>query len=355
MHEIVINLHMHTKYSDGLGNHQDIANAAIKAKLDAVIVTDHNIWVDGIEGYKENEGEKVLMLIGEEVHDQARQPQKNHLLIFGAERELATYAKDSQRLISQVGLSGGLSFLAHIVDPESKTFGEANLSWVDWEVRDYTGIELWNGLSEFKSLLTGYLAAIFYAFQFSKVPHGPFRKSLKKWDDLLSQGKKIVAVGGSDAHQLIGELGPFKRVIFPYYDHFRSVNTHALLEKELTGDVAVDKQMIYSALRKGNVFIGNDLPTSTTGFRFIAHTSDGDACQGDTVSVNDCLSLQVKIPKNAEINLLKDGKIIQSSKKRQAMVFQVKSPGVYRVECYLKFKGKRRGWIFSNPIYIKEA
>ena len=30
MHEIVINLHMHTRYSDGTGTHKDIAEAAIK-------------------------------------------------------------------------------------------------------------------------------------------------------------------------------------------------------------------------------------------------------------------------------------------------------------------------------------
>ena len=27
-------------------------------------------------------------------------------------------------------------------------------------------------------------------------------------------------------------------------------------------------------------------------------------------------------------------------------------PGVYRVEVYIPYRGKRRAWIFSNPIYI---
>ena len=50
MHEIVVNLHMHTRYSDGTGTHKDIAHAAIKTGLDAVIVTDHNVLVQGVEG-----------------------------------------------------------------------------------------------------------------------------------------------------------------------------------------------------------------------------------------------------------------------------------------------------------------
>ena len=83
MHEIVVNLHMHTRYSDGSGTHKDIAAAALKAGVDAVIVTDHNVLVQGFEGYYKEKTKKILMLIGEELHDQARDPQKDHLLVFG--------------------------------------------------------------------------------------------------------------------------------------------------------------------------------------------------------------------------------------------------------------------------------
>ena len=52
--ELTGNMHMHTPYSDGEKWHVDIAEDAIKAGLDFIIVTDHNIWVDGVEGYYEN-------------------------------------------------------------------------------------------------------------------------------------------------------------------------------------------------------------------------------------------------------------------------------------------------------------
>ena len=80
MHEITLNLHMHTRYSDGHGSHKDIAVAALKAGIDAVIVTDHNVWINGPEKIYSNNEDRVLLLIGEEIHDAARQPQKNHLL-----------------------------------------------------------------------------------------------------------------------------------------------------------------------------------------------------------------------------------------------------------------------------------
>jgi len=29
-------------------------------------------------------------------------------------------------------------------------------------------------------------------------------------------------------------------------------------------------------------------------------------------------------------------------------------PGTYRVEAYISYQGKSRGWIFSNPIFVAE-
>jgi hypothetical protein len=353
MNELVINLHMHTIYSDGTGTHEDLAQAAIQAGLDAIIVTDHNVWVQDIEGYFGDEEDNVLVLIGEEIHDQTRDPQKNHLLVFGAENELAPFAADPQTLITQVIKSGGICFLAHPVDPEAPKFNQADLSWVSWEVQGFTGIELWNAMTEFKSLLTGYISAIRYAFDFKGVAHGPFPGTLEKWDELLNSGQKVVAVGGSDAHAMNGALGPIKRVLFPYEQHYRAVNTHILTPQPLSGNLNVDKKMIYEAMAQGHAFVAYDLPASTRGFRFTAHTKEKPAIMGDTINHGESVTLQVKLPRAVECHLLKDGEIIRSSSKRETMVHKVESPGVYRVECYLEFKGKRRGWIFSNPIYIK--
>ncbi|MBK8418481.1 MAG: hypothetical protein IPL17_06450 [Anaerolineales bacterium] len=106
--------------------------------VDVVIVTDHNILVQGFEGYYKEKNKKIMMLIGEEVHDQARDPQKNHLLVLGAGRELATFAENPQLLINQVRDAGGLSFLAHPDDPETPAFKELDISWEDWSVQNYT-------------------------------------------------------------------------------------------------------------------------------------------------------------------------------------------------------------------------
>lgn len=354
MNEIIINLHMHTPYSDGHGTHAAIAQAALKAGVDAVIVTDHNVWVNGPEDYYRDGDRRVLLLVGEEIHDQAREPQKNHLLVIGAGRELAPLADNPQHLLDGVAQAGGVSFLAHIVDPEAPLFNESDLSWASWDVQGYTGIELWNGMSEFKSLLKSRLVGLYYAFNPRRVAHGPFPAALQKWDELTASGRRVVAVGGSDAHEMQARLGPIRRTLFPYEFHFSAINTHLLLPQPLSGDVFSDRRLVLDALRQGHAFIGYDLPAPTRGFRFSAHGMEQTAVMGDEIGSKNGVTFQIKLPQSCECNLLKDGKIVKTWRKSEAFTFTATEPGVYRVEVYIHYLGKRRGWIFSNPIYVRK-
>lgn len=353
MPEIILNLHMHTVFSDGTGTHQDIADAAIQAGLDAVIVTDHNRLVADQEGYYTTGDKSVLVLVGEEIHDIQREPQKNHLLVFGVNRELAGEAGDPQQLINTVKRSKGLSFLAHPTDPAAPLFDQGDFSWVDWEISGFTGIELWNGFSEFKTLLTSKAAAVWYAYLPKRIGRGPLPQTLEIWDRLTAAGRKVVAVGGSDAHALLGRLGPLKKTLFPYLFHFKSVNNHLLLPQGLSGDAKVDRRLIYDALRAGHGYVGYDLPYPTRGFRFTATGRGTQAMQGDEISLGEGITLQIILPKIAECILIKDGIPVKSWQNRLAGSFTATDPGVYRVEAYLPYQGLRRGWIYSNPIYIR--
>lgn len=352
MHEIVLNLHMHTRYSDGTGSHKDIARAALRANLDAVIVTDHNVLVDGPEGYYREKNRRLLMLIGEEIHDQDRDPQKNHLLVFGASRELSTLADDPQKLIDSVREAGGLSFLAHPHETEAPLFHETAITWEDWTVRNYTGLELWNGLSEFKTVMPTRLHAVFHAFFPQFIGRGPESATLDKWDELLNEGRRVVAIGGSDAHELHRHMGPLQRKIFPYEFHFNTINTHVILPAPLTGEVKTDRQMVYDALAGGNCFVGYDLPAPTRGFRFTAQGKERNVIMGGEVSASGGVTLQAVLPRAAELRLIKDGAVLKSWKSQQALTHITTAPGIYRIEAYRSFLGARRGWIFSNPIYV---
>ena len=352
MQELIVNLHIHSIYSDGTGTHAEIGNSALQAGLDAVIVTDHNVLVHGVEQYFHNASRQVLLLTGEEVHDQDRQPQKSHLLIFNSPDEMCGYAHIPQDLINQVKQRNGLAFLAHPYEKALPLFKEDDISWENWEAKNYTGIELWNGMSEFKNEIRNALHAIFLAYNPRWIPFGPNQETLNRWDQLLSVGVKVVAIGGSDSHAMHMSMGPFHRVIFPYVSHFRSINNHILTPMGLCGDLSKDKALIYDALRVGRLFIGNDLLYPTFGFGFSAESEGRTAQMGETFVFKNGCTLRIRLPDKSECTLLRDGSPVGHWEGQQIITHLTNQPGVFRVECHRRYLGARRGWIYTNPIYL---
>jgi hypothetical protein len=345
-------LHIHTYYSDGNASHQDLAEIAHQAGLDGIITNDHNIWFDGIEGYYGERKKQTMVLVGEEIHDRDLEPPGNHMLVINAQKEMLPYSQEPQRLIDQINRSGGLSFIAHPVEDALVLFGEKDFSWRDWEIDQFTGIELWNQLSEFKSVTTDIFSAVRNALFPKRMSLGPLDRTLALWDDLIStHGKPIVAVGGVDAHMLIKKFGLIKIKLYPYLHHFRSVTTHILLPKSFSGKFVDDRNMVVDGLRKGHCFVAYDLPSPTNGFRFSAHNNEGTFIMGDQIKITGGITLQIRLPRREQCRLLKDGKVIKEWSGRDVCTHITTEPGVYRVEVLIPYKGKMRGWIFSNPIY----
>jgi len=349
MVEVVANLHMHTPYSDGEKYHRDIARAAAKAKIDVVITTDHNVWVRGIDGYYDD----VLVLTGEEVHNPQRLPQVNHCLIYTAGDEMAPFATNPQTLVSETVKRGGLAFFAHPFEhasPLSQDF--AAIPWVDWDVRDVSGIEVWNYMTEFKSRLWSWPAAALYAFVPSFVIFGPFAETLRKWDALLAQGKRVVIIGNSDAHGTPFNLGPIRREVFPYEYLFRCVNTHLLLDQPLIRQAGRDKALVYDALRAGRCFVGYDLAGSTRGFQFTARSGADVASMGGELSRRGATRFEIRCPSPGLIRLIRNGQTVTTAYGK-SLIHMTAEPGIYRVEVKRLFRLWLRGWIYSNPIYLK--
>ena len=107
--------------------------------------------------------------------------------------------------------------------------------------------------------------------------------------------------------------------------------------------------MVFEALAAGHCFVGYDLPASTRGFRFSAKGRDS-AIMGD--AIEGAVTLQAKFPSSADIKLIKDGKCIKTLH-GDTFMHVTDEAGVYRVEAYKQFLGRLRGWIFSNPIYVR--
>ncbi len=349
VYEYVGNPHVHTPYSDGTVLHAGVAQAAEKASLNFVIVTDHNVWVDNCERYYG----KVLLLVGEEIHDVRRRPQANHLLAYHAESELAPLASDPQKLIGEVQRRGGFCYLAHPFEYRGRLSPDLKaIPWADWEVTGYTGLEVWNYMSEFKALLRGKLSALYYAYFPAHGICGPFLATLHHWDRLLAQGRRVAAIGGADAHGIAYSLGPLNRVVFPYEYLFRCVNTHILTDRPLNGTLEHDKALIYEALRAGRTWVGYDLIAPTAGFRFRASSINKEATLGEELARVGATRFDIQTPAVGEIRLLCNGRVVARAR-GQRLQHTTVEPGAYRVEVYRNYRGGRRGWIFSSPIYVR--
>lgn len=355
MNEYISNLHSHTCYSDGTYTHTELAQAAAQAGLDVVLVTDHNIWVDKVQGHYQTSYKRVLLLTGEEVHDAARQPQSNHLLVYGTHQELCRYAHDPQKLISQVQKHNGVSFIAHPTDPDAARFHEPSIPWVNWDVHGFTGLEIWNYMSSLKHYLHSYRQAIPAILS----PHthilAPDPAALQLWDRLLSAGQVVVGIGNADAHGTRYRLGIWEQAVLAYEFLFRAVNTHLLLPELLADDWQLAEQQVYTALRTGSCFIGYDYMTPTRGFRFWADCASTQTVlpMGAQAAWQPDWQLYIETPQPCTIRVIQNGQCIYQANNQQRCQLPAPTRGAYRCEALLNHRKRTYGWIYSNPIYLE--
>ncbi|MEQ8176429.1 MAG: CehA/McbA family metallohydrolase [Syntrophomonadaceae bacterium] len=346
MYEYKGNIHVHSSYSDGSGTIREIAHAAERAGLDFVVVTDHRqltALTNGEEGYYG----KTLLMVGMEINRE-----RNHYLGLGIDKVVEDDDEEPQRVIDAVNEQEGLGFIVHPYELGSKLIEHGKTyPWTDWDVHGFTGMGIWNYLSQWRDGLTSIFKALYLTYINPHQPtkDGPDRETMARWDRLL-QERMVVGIGCSDAHAIIIKRGPLKAVISDYCASFRCINTHVLLEQPLTGDVKQDKGMIYKALQAGRCFFSYDFFRDPAGFRFYGNSYDKIAQMGEVIEAAGA-TLIVENP-GGKVYLMRGGRRYLESDHRKCY-FQDLTPGVYRVEVFHKHGRDHRAWIYSNPIFLK--
>ncbi len=347
MEELVGAIHMHSVFSDGSGKVSEIANFADEVGLDFIILTDHNTLRALHEGYEKWYG-NTLCLVGCEINDREN---KNHYLAFGIDETFSTRLS-AKSYVKKVKESGGIGFLAHPHEKRNHMKEHPPYPWVEWDTKDFTGIEIWNHMSEWMENLTEqnkYQAFLHPLRTIAK----PQTETLELWDK-LSLERLVVGIGGVDAHaHKYNMLGFLEVEIFPYKVLFKSIRTHVLLEKPIDVENSPEKiksakKQIYESLANGRCFFANDYHADSRGFTFYAESGGKKFEMGDSIITPNKVTLHILIPeKNAVIKIIHNGKKakeIESDK----VSFEVKNPGVYRVEVSIHNKA----WIYSNHIRI---
>jgi len=347
MFEYVGALHIHSKFSDGSGEVDEIAKFADEIGLDFIILTDHNTLSalqEGYEGWYEN----TLLLVGCEINDKEN---KNHYLAFGIKETYSTRisAKDYVGKIKEVG---GIGFLAHPHEKRTHIKEHPPYPWTEWDTDDFNGIEIWNHMSEWMENLTEENKYQSFLHPLKSIV-APQEKTLKLWDD-LNLKRKVVGIGGIDAHaHKYNLLGFFEVEIFPYKVLFKSIRTHLLVNKEIKKTKSKKgleeaKKIIYKALKNGSCFFANDYHADSNGFRFFAESKNKIYNMGEDIEEGNRVKFSVMIPvEKAEIRLIRNGKLIDSVEDHEAQ-FIIDINGAFRVEVFSHGKA----WIYSNHIRV---
>lgn len=347
MNEYIGALHMHSTFSDGSGEVPDLAKYAGEVGLDYIILTDHNTLRALDEGYEKWYGD-TLLLVGAEINDKEN---KNHYLAFGIDKTYSTRTP-AKEYVKKVKEEGGIGFLAHPHEKRKHMKEHPPYPWTEWDTNDFTGLEIWNHMSEWMENLTEENKYQAFLHPLRSITSPP-KETLKLWDE-LSKERKVVGIGGVDAHAHKYNLLGFLEVeIFPYKVLFKSIRTHILSNNKLKKDdskkdVDRSKKIIYDALRDGKCFVANDYHGDSKGFRFYAEQKNKRFEMGDSISSPTDVVLKVQIPeREADIKLIRNGKTFKK-KSGKEVEFEINENGVYRVEVFTHGKA----WIYSNHIRI---
>lgn len=140
---------------------------------------------------------------------------------------------------------------------------------------------------------------------------------------------------------------PIARLDFDPYDRsMRYVATHILAHE-------LSEAAVREALRRGHAYVAHDWLCDSKGFAFVARTGDRTiGIMGDDVKLDSSPTLSAATPLKCKMKLIRNGEVIQTANTNR-MDFDVKTPGVYRIEGWLEVDGEERPWIYSNPIYVR--
>ncbi len=346
MFEYVGALHMHSTFSDGSGEVKEIGKFAGEIGLDYIILTDHNTLRALKEGYEGWYG-NTLLLVGCEINDKEN---KNHYLAFGINETYST-RMSAKNYVKKVKEAGGIGFLAHPHEKRTHMKEHPPYPWVEWDTEDFTGIEIWNHMSEWMENLTEQNKYQSFVHPLKTI-EAPPPETLKIWDQ-LNLKRKVIGIGGIDAHAHKYNLLGFLEVeIFPYKVLFKSIRTHILLNEKIEkgkneSHLKRAKDLIYGALREGKCFVANDYHGDSTGFKFFAEAAKITYQMGDEIKRSNNIKFKVLVPQKAEIKFFRNGKKIEAIESEKAE-FKITRKGVYRVEVFLNEKA----WIYSNHIRV---
>ena len=308
------------------------------------MLTDHDTLEarrQGDEGWHDG----VLLLVGEEVSP----PRRDHCLAFGVDTEIDN-GLDAEGILRAIRAAGGLSFAAHPFSRGSRRFKRAGdgMPFAALDSDALHGIEVWSFVTDTAETLKSLPEALRFVVAPGRVLDHPPVRNLSEWDRLCSR-RRVVAIGGLDAHQIGKRIGPFVPLRLMAYHRLLPLPPHprALRRAANSGPRSRPRPGLLGAAR-GTLLPRDGLARPAGWLRVLGRRAemDSEAPAGEH-------TLRAAVPAPADLRLLRDGESIATADSATELVHDVREPGVYRVEARRRAHGRSRTWIVSNPIYLR--
>ncbi len=365
--------HLHSTFSDGKGELAEITGAAASSNLDFVILTDHgrpNEACAQATGYYND----VLLIGGSEFSLNC-----GHLAAVGFKIPAYIFPPEPQEAIAEVNADEGVCFISHPYD---------RIAWTDWDIKDFTGIEILSAAScageldifQFTAFLLRYPINAKYAILGTL--HYP-EKEIKKWHS-LNAAAKYYGIYALDAHARLPVTEKIEFNFPSYKAMFEILTIYVKIDKELVKDPVDAAATIISAIKKGNFFNVIEAIAPANGFAAGFVQEDGEIVEigGSARSHRGSIRLELPFRFKTDIIVRKDGEIFKRISSaplqgyaanptrfdkekttgdrslkdlpgRGVIEIEVRQPGVYYVEVYVgKNRFNKLPWIMTNPFFI---
>jgi hypothetical protein len=341
-------IHVHTSLGGhSTGTFEELIAAAKANELNFVIMTEHPqaefdtaaMTLNGVHS-------GVLFVNGNEV---STSDGDRLLLIPGSPN--ANERRDTTEFVVQQHAGKALTFAAYPTESQK------------WQANPVDGVEIYNLFTNTKQInrVVTFFDGIWSYRTYPDLMFANFfarpAADLKRWDEAISSlNRKLVAIGGNDAHSNVGfglsdstgkQIAGVK--LDPYERSFRVVRTHVLIKR----DQPLTRETLLEAISLGHCYVSFDIFSDPTGFDF--RMSRSDKIMGDETSFAPSLQLTANSPLAARFVLFINGTAAAEASGTVAE-FPMAGPGVYRVEVYLDSlpsPAKGKPWIISNPIYVR--
>lgn len=341
--------HIHSDRSDGSGTVDEIAQAAQRAGVQFIIVTDHGDGTRQPDPPAYRHG--VLVIDAVELNTSG-----GHLVALGLPVTPYPFAGEAADVLEDVHRLGGFGIAAHPDSPRPE------LRWGAWDV-PVDGLEWVNADSVWRDEPAASLARALLGYVFR--PAGALALLLDRPVDLLTRwdamglSRAVPALAAADAHARVGADDPdpsAMHVPLPGYEAaFRAFSNHVVLEQPLSGDAALDAAAVLTAVRGGRVFTVVDALASPGALAFTASTERTVADMGDAVSLDAGVDLRAHVsgPPGTRLQLLRNGVVVHRISAAE-LSWRASEAGVYRVEAEVPDAPGTPPvpWILSNPIYV---